>query len=1180
MNPETGAQLDPRQAVQEEFTKEVVDAGADQARKDELARRVKADLVAKKIEADIALEAARSRGGETAPEAKAVMRSVTRAIEAVKQNIIIPPSPEAKAILVNIGAPESVAPDLYAVVYKLINDPNFKPSTVPNTEFDRAFQSICRSDVRAAKILQRALVQAANTGNVAGMDEEQVLTKYDVDKYKPDPEAQRESGIIGDVHKYMAEHFEDRRVFDLLFAEEPGTAPVWNPHGIETLKKEIQEVVGSLFVKVDQDPKGNFEELFNQFEEGRAFSMILSRFNALAKSDAIMNKLDPRLKDEYKNFCEKILLKEIQTEKGLRQLAHVVPLALENFDPEKSVGIANALDLTELANVLQDEFMQEAMQDITNYFRYKFVTNDNTMPSDLMQGRVRDEADPQNRLYEFREREDFIKMWKERRRINGQEVQLSDEKKMTRAFTVAQGITLLTGDLTAVMAMTKPIEHFKDLKYARLIKLFNAFHEWKQGRGSRALVELPELNAIRVDRNEDTTSFMHRLMNVLGEHGWDPKEAFELGKQWKKRLDEVGNDTEFFDELSHIYDEISGSTAYGELLRMNSWTPWNVKGGWRTEGVRRYYLKDRGENSDVTEGWAGGSWEDRYAWYRKRAGVFMEFISAEDRANEETEAYIKSLIGGGDISSYKNLDGANRNNRIATVTYGNGQSETLTYQEFLSKRNHQIAGEGFYHMLLKDPLAFLQSFQQSNIDVSKGFMKIDGLGPKIRMSRVLTLSEAEIRGLPKKSDQDEIKRFQLYYRSRFGTEVDSELTKIMDFYSDLYEKYDAGGPVEERTHSEAEYKIQAQKALFAAISKGRDKLTKDNRTIQEQMEIIRHDSALPIAEKRRLLLEKETLKRVELKAEDIFTTENQTELERLSAGHTAEEESKYQALKDLKIISDLLYGDHGFITSMTAFSHTNGQEDQTKVRAYFGDGKAAWGERNNFYSRTAQAWYTRDHFLLHPICDLDHETYLNEAATAGSNTILRSFQELTDFSKSQEMVLKLPSTLKEIAMSGDAKDVVKSFEPFIKTLEVVKGFYKDNGKGDDQWYELNYNLTTIALHYFQEDGFANKPIVGMLGPLLFGKEFSLSKLNQDSTKAFSMSADETRVLIQYLQRKKLLRQGDGKFSGDALLRAMEIDTPVFLATEVAPNIMFLFTLFLLYTYMKKAMEEAEGGKKH
>ncbi len=230
-------------------------------------------------------------------------------------------------------------------------------------------------------------------------------------------------------------------------------------------------------------------------------------------------------------------------------------------------------------------------------------------------------------------------------------------------------------------------------------------------------------------------------------------------------------------------------------------------------------------------------------------------------------------------------------------------------------------------------------------------------------------------------------------------------------------------------------------------------------------------------------------------------------------------------------------------------------------------------KRDLFYFMAQTWWYKEG--LVNPFnSDINHFAVFQKLGRAGEDVLKRALGDANAVSKMIQEVGKLDKLLRHIAVHpGEFKldEIYKIHETVFDTLKGIIG--------PEYAYRANYILAQIVTKFFWEHDITRNTFLNYLpfgrhiAKLFLGNKVSLSKLVTGYWRAHTMDSNTARNYFRKLAYELEVLPHEGDFSYEHLEREFDASSDVYIATEFAPNAFYFIIAFLIFTYIKRALEE-------
>ncbi|PJE60750.1 hypothetical protein COU86_02530 [Candidatus Roizmanbacteria bacterium CG10_big_fil_rev_8_21_14_0_10_36_26] len=237
-------------------------------------------------------------------------------------------------------------------------------------------------------------------------------------------------------------------------------------------------------------------------------------------------------------------------------------------------------------------------------------------------------------------------------------------------------------------------------------------------------------------------------------------------------------------------------------------------------------------------------------------------------------------------------------------------------------------------------------------------------------------------------------------------------------------------------------------------------------------------------------------------------------------------------------------------------------------------GKFSLGDQGFFY-RIGQAWTLKQNEINPFATDMNHYAFYKIIGSVGEDVMKRW---LTDANIVKEIiggVGHLDELLLEAARTRDLSKIMELHKKMYDPLKAIMG--------KEYAQRANYIMASIVAQFFYEHSFTRKSFLQFpftnLMKLVLRKNVALSKIITENINAMSMDENALRDYFMKLSYGMNILPEKGLWSLEQLENAFDAKTDTFIFGNVAPNIFVVAALFILFTNLKKALEEAEGKKK-
>jgi len=1178
--------------------------------------------------------------GQKNEEKKRVLRVVTKAVELVREGLkrgvdyskYISKSPEGAAVLRKIAeAPidltlnTATAIEYYFGDY-LIGNKSISLSNTSKSDFEADFENLAKTNKIAARIVFEALEKAVKEGKIASIDQNQIerLKNYLLLTSSESGQQQRSLSkkemesfihLWRRVNEAIAERVknktlteeEQKKLNQALFTKDPSIAlPAFQQLGLSPAEaQEFLRLKPSYYGELNthymeqylprlspviREAQEEFTQLFQEImKRSESGQLVMGKEERKRLKDMIRKYLYYGLREVHSNRstdfhhalqersdvghyfslihqiigynCERIAelippgtregreLRDFLNDMGsnfisrnltFAQIFHNLPLYVRNFNDLENLSKMFAyIYPSQLAEIFDDEgdFMTVARDELTMLIREYLVRNDNIYQGDFLSGTYREEGC----YWSDKFRSDFIRRLREKLQRINKGLSEEDEWKMSLFSTYAEGIGIATLVDGEILVTSRPLGHFRDVH--PLMQLLSAKHNWYGGRGEGAPGLINRfLLGMDVELIPQERPFLARLIT---------KKKFSP----ERFKEEVDRKVKFYggEVIDGMVKAASGSFLfdmgglYQELISMFS-LPGDIASwaGWRVEGITKelksifltLYGKDLG---DAWKSWGNEQWQDFFDLSLELYGTTslwwqIGVSGGGVRVEHEIKRFFLDLSGG-DIDKAEALFNrlSTGKEALAKVINYPGVKERISFLELKNIKMNQLRAEIFFRFLRRNPGEFLSVLSQ--------------LVPEILDDKTLIFkSEEEIKQELKnkkktKTEIDQILAQRAALEKRFGKEIFALFGQIHRWLGDSMA----------RTNDPNTGKaFVSRKDFFSYFlertSDAFERLKIANEPFRREIIRVANDSSLSADQKKERISEIRK-KMIYLRREDF--------------GDDAD-------------IWESFAGENGFFKLITGVSYDQADSFFVNLGGY--DKAPA---KNIFY-KMAEVWFIRNDDINPFSSDMSYYDIFKHISLSGENTLKRiTDANLSDYKEVISQIPNLENLLLEVAQTGDMKKIYELHEKIYKTLS---GFV-----GQEYAHRANYILSQIVIQFFMEHSVLRDPIYNYLGPVnyimraLIGKNRSLSRLLTKNIHAYSMDSNAIRdylmKLSQYGPEGLQIIPPEGIYSKEQLEKVFEVTKSEFILGDAGPKLAWFIIIFLIWTYMKKAMEEAEGKKK-
>jgi len=914
-----------------------------------------------------------------------------------------------------------------------------------------------------------------------------------------------------------------------MFVDETGKINTSDTHA----RKKLKELITKYYFKVLQEIHSNKTADFHHaMQENQSYSYFFSGLSQIifqACDELERSFPEKAVEDKHKRRDFIFFLTDTKTRfqssiMTYANIMHNLPLWARGGPGtfEKWSQFMGNLFHSELAEVFDDDgFMDMARRVVTTVIRREIAKNGNQYPSDLISGRYDQEGVRWSQNFESLIREELEKV-AEAIGINLEE----DGWKIERALVYSPAIGIDTLIDIETMATADP--KWADFKGIHpLLQVISAKFNWGLGRGdiystqiARYLLGM-EINLF--PKKEGIARFWRKKK-------WVPKEFADLiDREVRRYGDEV---------MGQLF---SAGGLYQELLNMLTIAPSLIsRHGWRMQGIYDEFSgfdmvkKIRGD-VEVGDFWKKDSVWTQENWQRLwdeaikqygTASLWWFLTAGPSRLSQEMKRLVAKQKGEEEVNvnfiEYQPGVYLPTNKMLEEVfTFRVGDEvRKMSLLEIRQIRMNQLRGELFFRYLRRDPGNFFLILTQMAPQIAARSNELfDNVIAKIQGAKT---RQAVVQAIENLKEIDRVKKEKLLAEfnnlySKWGDFV-FKLGEIRSFLLKQVEKEQKKDPKKEEIH-------------FKDIKGFIDFLVTQSNTALEK-----------------------TIKKGEIfVSEDDFTDDA---VKRFIFG------DKSGKSDEEKI---------GLIGLTTGAS----QDKLDDFYQNFGDfdnfGK------DNFFYRMANAWFIKE-FDINPFsADVNHYAVFKHIGKGGEDLFTRLHGDtLTVFQKCIKELATLNDLLLDVANTGNMEKIYALHKSVYDALSGTMG--------QEYAQRANYILAQIVSKFFLEHSLARDPKLNLVFPLSLivrldlGKKISLSKIATDNLHAYTMDTNAVRTYFMKLHELRVI-PADGAWSKEHIERVFDATKEQFFVGDFVPKFLWFFVLFLLFSYIRKALEEAEGKKK-
>lgn len=985
--------------------------------------------------------------------------------------------------------------------------------------------------------------------------------------------------------------------------ENPGKYKI-SDMGRRLLKRRALCTLNLLMKQVDASPDTDFHQNFSDLREGQAYfelQQLIGEFQTEVKNNSGLKELmGEKNIGELDIYLKNGVVQELSREKSLRELFHTMGIYIKQLPPEKYGEFISRYNLSDIDSVVTSDFSGKiislAMSEYERYIQFDRMKNKGELRTSLFAGKSHldmmykdndDRTNLRNRLLStlnglkshidgkdveeggvarFTEATGIqIKKNSAMQKWDLENIGEFEDWEIDRALKYAQGIHLTqTIRGFEIIASGRPPTHFRGSadNMVDMAGVLNPNWKWQLGRGGGQNMPIyREAMIADMIKKRPERSLGKRIWgDLFGKDKWNPEEIHDKygRKHWNTDEKIMENWAEIKDQW--LYKDIN----FRKMLKLLGLGGLAGRGGWRLEGFRagvdpmgseyvQYVaniqdaiLQANGEVNGKGPAEFGAN-QAVYDQLSRSVGVGSRFFFDQARgdafAREELYRYLTTKGGfrKEDVPAreldklwYEYTFGEHGNDDIITLPGG----EKMTLMELDEVKVLTLRGLNFRDLLKRSPMDFLNSLV--NITPELLTKELGGMGDEYFIFNEHALEQAVHKLESTKGGREEllmkIKVKQADMRRMWGTDRDGSidnLMKVREFYKGV-EKWGEKrlramgklGPDEKLNYKKHRNLIDTE--VWEAMYK----------TMDLAVEKVRlHNSATMTAED--ILVMKDFGEGIDAEAT--------AELRKLFFGNG--ENSK-----------------DGLVTYFTSLNERCGVGPDGKEISV-----SEWTEEDRgFFYHMGRSWYNElGHNFPPDTSDVDWRYILhNMGANSGENMVKRLWGDLNAYNGVMSKLMSLDDILAKCASSNSLE----------KIMEIHAGIRGLKGiAGDEPVYEMQYYLAQVVARYFQENSMTRMPALGLLARLAGGNKISLSKI-YGGAHAMTMSTDGINAYFQTLGHNDYIAE-EGIYGVERLQQALGADWQKMVITEMIPNIATALVLFLLYKYLKDAMDETGGKKK-
>lgn len=208
--------------------------------------------------------------------------------------------------------------------------------------------------------------------------------------------------------------------------------------------------------------------------------------------------------------------------------------------------------------------------------------------------------------------------------------------------------------------------------------------------------------------------------------------------------------------------------------------------------------------------------------------------------------------------------------------------------------------------------------------------------------------------------------------------------------------------------------------------------------------------------------------------------------------------------------------------------------------------------------------------------DINNYELYKRLGKVGEDVVKRYLGDAEMVKKMIDKVSHLDKWLSDIASSGDMKEIFELHESIYNTLKPIIG--------RAYAHRANYILASLVGRFFYEHSDVRSGVFGvfpfnLVGQAALGKNLSLSRAITGNRNALTMDENALRTYFNKLAYEMHVISHDGHWSNKNLEAAFDAKTDTFFLGNAAPSFLMFVSIMVLWSFLKKAFDEAEGKKK-
>jgi len=690
-----------------------------------------------------------------------------------------------------------------------------------------------------------------------------------------------------------------------------------------------------------------------------------------------------------------------------------------------------------------------------------------------------------------------------------------EEWEYKRARTYAIGVGLASLTDPEVISTADPDVDANFKGIYPLVSQLSAKHNWGLGRGYPLSGLFPHLLAMEVTLFPEQRGIIPRLFK---KKSWVPESFDNYAKGKEAKYGE-----KVFNEL------LDREHSYQELLNMlNISTSTNSRMGWGVSPLIKVRLPEIAEKESESLKKIGI--KDQYKWGKKEWDQYFDLSMKiygnsslwwmiEERTENEMKRYLaqrlkKDIVDSYEFKEYNEGEHALKK-EFEIVVDARGTKKKFTFPELRMMKMYQIIGETFYRYLHRNPADFIMLLSQISPELFDSKINYFFLDEKTFKEK----NKGEL-GKTKLEIEKQVEKMQKL-RALWGDEAFLLMGKVRAWI------FDKDGLVEQLKGKEFN-----------------GKRIKDSEDWKIAMEYFSQQSGTAFER----MLQKDEKKTIKNKGIN-YSLKKRGEITDTDF--------------DDKKIRSLIFSQNGLFNIL----------EKQDSGGFNEEGKFEIGHFGLFY-HIGEIW-TLKQARTNPFSpDLDHFSSYKYIGEVGEDIIKRRLGDASTVSKLIVEISHLDEKLQHVAESRDLKEIFEIHKTLYSTLK--------NVIGSEYAHRANYILASVVTQYFYEHSNTRVPFfrAPFNLPLRWsmGKKISLSKILGHSIHAMSWDENAARDYFRRLGHELHAIPIEGLYSVNQLDLAFDAKTDTFIFGDVAPTIIYFLAMYLMWAYIKKAMQDTEGKK--